>query len=770
MGNHNQTPRPMVFRGLLLEDTPADAELSLRQLKRDGFEVEADIAHTPDEFKAKIRSKSYDIVLADYRLSGWTGMEALHWLRAEGYALPFILVSGTLADDLAVECVELGVTDYVSKDSLERLSLVVRRALQEDELRRQHNRTKQQLKESEKQYRLLLDINPHPMWVFDAQSFEFIEVNAAAVVHYGYSRSEFLSMTILDIRSAQDIPAVRQPVRIRPRGRLEAERWKHRRKDGTFIDVEISTHELRFYGRQAILAQARDITELLQNEERLRQSEERFSKAFRSSPLAITITTRAEGRYVDANDAFVKMVGLRWEEIVGCTAKELNVWDFPEDRGRMIQELERYGGAKAIETVFNSRTIGKRKVHVSAELIQLDGIPCILAIVNDVTDAKRLEEQFRQAQKMEAVGRLAGGVAHDFNNMLSVVLGFCDLAQERTSEESIARDLGHIKKAAQRASALTRQLLAFSRQQLLLPRVLNLNDVVRDISPMLSRVISKDISLTFVPAPSIGSVKADLGQLEQVLMNLVVNARDALPQGGKIFIETANAELDTTCNRPDEAVAPGRYVLLSVSDTGSGMDFQTVSRIFEPFFTTKPPSEGTGLGLSMVYGVIRQSGGYIRVYSEPGQGTTFRIYLPRIEGAAEPLPPIISETATKKGSETVLVVEDEQDLRELIIELLESEGYRGLEAKDGPSAIAVSEAHEKTIHVLLTDVVLPNMSGTVLAARIKETRPELNVLYMSGYTGNLIAHHGVLASGSAFIQKPFTKQSLLSEVRRVLDQ
>jgi two-component system, cell cycle sensor histidine kinase and response regulator CckA len=770
MSKPDHSLQPTIIRALLLEDTPRDAELSLRQLKRDGFEVEADILSTPDLFKAQIGSKGYDVILADYRLPGWTGLEALHWLRAEGYSLPFILVSGTLGDDLAVECIKLGVTDYVSKDRLERLPLVVRRALEEDELQRRHHRMQQELRESEEQYRLLVEINPHPMWVFDAESLEFLEVNAAAVLHYGYPRSEFLSMTILDIRPEKDIPEVRESVRMRPPGRLEAERWKHRKKDGTLIDVEITTHELRFYGRQASLAQARDITEQLQNEERLRQSEERFSKAFRSSPLAITITTRTEGRYVDANDAFVRMVGLRWEAIVGCTSKELNVWDVPEDRARMVQELEQFGRVKAIETVFNSQTIGKRKVQVSAELIQLDGIPCILAIINDVTEAKRLEEQFRQAQKMEAVGRLAGGVAHDFNNMLSVVLGFCDLAQERTNQESIARDLGQIKKAAQRAAALTRQLLAFSRQQLLLPRVLNLNEIVRDISPMLSRVISGDISLTYIPEPCLGSVKADLGQMEQVLMNLVMNARDAMPQGGKIFIETANAELDTTYNRSDQAIEPGPYVLLSVSDTGSGMDSQTVAKIFEPFFTTKPPGVGTGLGLSMVYGVIRQSGGHIWVYSEPGQGTTFKIYLPRIDDAAEPLPRIMPEVVSKSGSETVLVVEDEQDLRELIIELLESEGYRGLGAKDGPSAIAMSEAYGNAIHVLLTDVVLPGMSGSVLAGRIKESRPDIKVLYMSGYTGNLIAHLGGLASGSAFIQKPFTKHSLLSELRTILDQ
>jgi len=770
MSVRDDVSRQTSIRVLLLEDNPADAELSVRQLRRDGFQVDADIARTPDEFKERITSTTYDIVLGDYRLPGWTGMEAFQWLRAEGHDLPFILVSGTVADDCAVECIKLGVTDYVIKDRLERLTVAVRRALDEEQLRRKQKKAEQDLSESEKQYRLLFEINPHPILVFDSTSLEILEVNKAAVMHYGYSRSDFFSMTILDMLPAEDIPEVRKSFSSLTAGRYDAERWKHRKKDGTLIEVEITSHGLSFYKQEAILAQARDITERLQNEERLRQSEERFSKAFRSSPLPITISTRADGRYVDANEAFLRMVGRPWEEIVEHTANELNVWSFPKDRTRMVEELDRDGRVSVLETTFYSRTNGERSVQVSAELIQLNGISCVLAITNDVTEAKRLEGQFRQAQKMEAVGRLAGGMAHDFNNMLGVIIGYCDLLKGRPSLEGAIRDASQIKKAAQRAATLTRQLLAFSRQQVLLPRALNLNDVVKDVSQMLLRVIAEDISLAFVPGTSLGSVRADLGQIEQVLMNLVVNARDAMPQGGKIVIETANVELDETYSQIHQEVRPGPYVLLTVSDTGTGMDSKTISKVFEPFFTTKPLGEGTGLGLSMVYGVIRQSGGYIWVYSEPGQGAAFKIYLPRIEEAAEPLPQTTPEIIFAKGSETVLLVEDEQNLRDVTVELLESEGYRVLVAKDGPSAIAISQGQREMIHVLLTDIVLPKMSGTVLAGRIKEFRPDLKVLYMSGYTGNLVAHQGVLDSGSAFLQKPFTKHALLSELRRVLEQ
>ena len=758
------------IRVLLLEDNPADAELSLRQLRHGGFQVEADIVRTPKDFKERIGSRTYDIILGDYRLPEWTGLEAVQWLRQEGFDLPFVLVSGTLGDDFAVECIKLGVTDYVIKDRLERLSVAVRRALGEEALRQERKRMEQALRESEKQYRLLFEINPHPMWVFDVKSLDILEVNEAAVLHYGYSRSDFLSMAILDIRPPEDIPAVRQAVNARVSGSQDAERWKHRKRDGTVIDVEITGHDLSFHGRQAVLAQARDITERLRSEEKLRQSEERFSKAFRSSPLAITISTRAEGRYVDANEAFLRMIGLRWEEVVGFTSAELNIWAFPEDRRRILEVLDRDGRVSAMGTVFNSRVSGERNIQLSVEPIQLDGIPCILVITNDVTEAQRLEEQFRQAQKMEAVGRLAGGVAHDFNNMLSVIIGFCDLARDRESQERMVGDVVQIKKAAQRAAVLTRQLLAFSRRQVLLHRVLNLNNVVKEISPMALRVIAEDISLDFVPAPSLGSVKADLAQIEQVLMNLVVNARDAMPHGGKIFIETANVELDETYSKTHQPLEPGPYVLLSVSDTGCGMDAKTMSRIFEPFYTTKPLGEGTGLGLSMVYGVIQQSGGHILVYSEPGQGTTFKIYLPRIEEVAELQPRATPEKTLANGAETVLLVEDDEALREVTIELLEGQGYRVLGAKGGPEAIAMSKAHGTTIHLLLTDIVMPDMSGPVLAAQIRESRPELKVVYMSGYTGNLIGHYGVLAAGSAFIQKPFTKQTILSELRKVLDQ
>jgi PAS domain S-box-containing protein len=757
------------IRVLLLEDNPADAELSLRQLRRAGFKVDHDLATTSSEFIERVRSRSYDIILADYRLPDCTGVDAFQRLRSEGFSTPFILVSGTLGDDVAVECIKIGITDYVIKDRLQRLPVAVQRALAEYKALQERRRIEGELKESEKHYRLLFETNPHPMWVFDAESFEILEVNEAALLNYGYSRSEFLSMTILDLRPREDVPQVRRSVESRRHGRLAGERWRHYKRDGTLIDVEITSHDILFHSRQAILAQAQDITERKRNEEKLRLSEERFSKAFRSSPLAITISTKADGRFVDVNEAFQRMTGFGWQELVGHSTIELSIWALPDERRKMIELLERDGQISTFETVVNSKTGGKRSVQISAEPISLNGTACILAVTNDVTEAKSLEAQFRQAQKMEAVGRLAGGIAHDFNNMLSVVTGYSELALDQLEPESPVRQrLTQIKGAAHRAAALTRKLLAFSRQQVLQPTILDLNTVVKDLRDMLQRVLSEDTSLRFELGSSLGYVNADRAQFEQVLMNLAVNARDAMATGGEIVIETANVDLDDLYAATHPTLVPGPYVLLSFSDTGCGMDSQTLSKIFEPFYTTKPQGKGTGLGLAMVYGFVQQSGGHIWVYTEPAKGTTFKIYLPRVNGTTDTTTETAPHSPSTRGWETILVVEDEAALRDLTAELLESAGYKVLKAEDGRSAQEIAAQTQQSIDVLLTDIILPVMSGVELAAQLRAIRPNLKVLYMSGYAGSQTSRHGV-GENEAFVEKPFTKDSLLRRVRDVID-
>jgi two-component system, cell cycle sensor histidine kinase and response regulator CckA len=503
--------------------------------------------------------------------------------------------------------------------------------------------------ETEERYHTLFDRNPFPMWAYDLKTLRFLAVNDAAVEHYGYSREEFLDMTIRDIRPPQELGRLEQDVALVRSQSIDPQSWnsalwRHRKKDGTVFEVEVRSSTLSFGGWEARLVLAKD---------------------------------------------------------------------------------------------------------VSAE--------------------RRLEEQLRQAQRMEAVGRLSAGVAHDFNNLLGVILGYGGILRSRIKDEALRSKLEEIIKAGEKAAGLTRQLLTFSRKQVLQPVVLDLNAVVADMNRMLQRVLGEDIDLMTRPAPELGGVRADPGQVEQVLMNLVANARDAMPRGGHLTIETGNVVLDEGYAAQHGTVRPGPYVMLAVSDTGSGMDAETQRHIFEPFFTTKEAGRGTGLGLATVYGIVTQSEGHIWVYSEPGRGTTFKVYLPRVDAAAPALATTRAEARAPKGTETILLVEDDEQLRELAREVLSDHGYTVLCASSGPAALAAAEAYAGEIHLLLTDVVMMGMSGRELSEALFPSRRDTRVLFTSGYTDDAIVHHGVLEQEMAFLQKPFPPAALLSKVRQALD-
>jgi two-component system, cell cycle sensor histidine kinase and response regulator CckA len=425
---------------------------------------------------------------------------------------------------------------------------------------------------------------------------------------------------------------------------------------------------------------------------------------------------------------------------------------------------------------------------VSSAPLELDGRRHLLGIFRDITDRKNLEEQLRQSQKLESVGRLTGGIAHDFNNLLTTVIGNAELIlTDIPGDDPMKEEIEEIKAAGERAASLTRQLLAFSRKQVLQPEVMNLNGTVRDMEKMLLRMVREDIEIRTVLSPDLGQVEADPGQIEQVIMNLVVNARDAMSEGGKITIETANADLDEAYAGAHIAVNPGPYVVMSVSDTGEGMTREVQAQIFEPFFTTKEKGKGTGLGLSTLYGIVNQSGGNIWVYSEPGQGTTFKIYLPRVdkpEPEGRDLPAGHSgrhrarpsnerrrslEGHAQSWPETILVVEDDDQVRKFAVRVLKGYGYTVLEASNGEAAIEVAAKHSEPIHLLLTDVIMPGMSSKDMEEHLRPLRPAMRVLYMSGYTDNTIVDHGVLAPGKAFLGKPFTSESLGRKVREVLE-
>jgi PAS domain S-box-containing protein len=528
-----------------------------------------------------------------------------------------------------------------------------------------------------------------------------------------------------------------------------------------------------FIGTAAVTAMllAAAISERQQVEAALRQSEARFAKLFHANPAAIVLSVPATGRFLDVNDSYLRLVGYNREEVVGRISLELGIWANPVERARIVEALRTHGAVRDMEITVRRKSGELRYGLTSAELIDLDGELCLLGMLHDITERKHLEEQLRQAQKMEAIGRLAGGVAHDFNNILTVIQGYTGLLlQELKAQDPLSNDIRQIQKSAERAAALTRQLLAFSRKQVLQPIVLDFNAVVTNMDQMLRRLIGEDINLMVCLEPGLGRVKADPGLIEQVLMNLAINAREAMPNGGRFTIETANVELDEEYTRLHLGVKPGPYIRLTLTDTGHGMDIETRSHIFEPFFTTK--EQGTGLGLATVHGIIAQSGGHIWVYSEPGQGASFKVYLPRVEEEIGQWvrSNLLSVGPSKRGSETILLVEDEASVRELAHRALLNEGYTVLEAAHGEEAIRVAQQHQGAINLLVTDVVMPGgMSGGQLVERLSPLRPEMKVLYMSGYTDDAVVRYGILGASIAFLQKPFTPKRLASKVREVLD-
>jgi PAS domain S-box-containing protein len=505
----------------------------------------------------------------------------------------------------------------------------------------------------------------------------------------------------------------------------------------------------------------------------LRESEERFRELAENVREVFFVTDAATGRLVYTNPAYEQMFGhsreyayskpLAWTEAV-----------HPEDRDRIM-------AARAVahvgETILDTfRVVGSdgtvRWVRSSATPVKdaSGTFSRVVGIAEDITELKRAEEQFYKAQKMEAVGRLAGGIAHDFNNLLVVILGTADLLLEDLGPADPRRaDVQEIRKAGARAADLTRQLLAFSRQQVLETKVLDVNGLVADLDTLLRRLIGEDVELKTVLAPELGRVRTDPGQLEQVIVNLAVNARDAMPQGGQLTIETADADLDQSYARVHEPVRPGRYVMIAVSDTGTGMSEETKARIFEPFFTTKEQGKGTGLGLAMVYGIVKQSDGYVWAYSEPGAGTTFKIYFPRVDDPAAPRERTTREAARPRGTETILLVEDDEQVRASTRKMLVSLGYRVIVAESGAQAFDLMDRHQGDLHLLVTDVVMPKVSGRKVVEELRHRRPGLKALYLSGYTDEAVVRHGVLEGGVPFLQKPFSVDALARKVREVLD-
>jgi PAS domain S-box-containing protein len=607
------------------------------------------------------------------------------------------------------------------------------------------------------------------MWVYDIETLAFVAVNDAAIRHYGYSRAEFLSMRITDIRPDEELPKLLAVARAPDSPEFDGGVWQHRTKDGRIISVEVVTHALTVLDRPARLTLAHDVTERHRAERELRQTNDTLQTLIQASPLAI-VTTDMNGNVSEWNVAAERMFGHFAGDVLGRPIPVIPVEQLEDDLRRLS-----VSGEHAF-TGYETRCARKDgtlvDVYVSTAVLRgIGGVLGTVWVMADVTERRLMEEQLRQAQKMDAVGQLAGGVAHDFNNLLTVITSYGQFLLNALPEQDPRRSDAHqITQAAARAASLTRQLLAFSRRQVLQPQVLDLNDVIGDMERLLRRVISEDIALVTQFESGIGAVKADRGQIEQVVMNLVVNARDAMPNGGVLAISTRLVHLDAAYARRHAGVNAGKHVVFSVRDTGVGMDAATQQRIFEPFFTTKAKGKGTGLGLSTVYGIVRQSGGHIEVRSSPGRGTTFDIILPQVAAAMPAKAEHAIGPVLPRGSETVLIVEDEDAVRHIVRRVLEAQGYEIVEARDGNDALRICAHRGDRIDLVLSDVIMPGMGGRELSRALATTRPTLPILFMSGYNEEGELADADLGLGPAVLAKPFTSETLARHVREALDR
>jgi PAS domain S-box-containing protein len=551
-----------------------------------------------------------------------------------------------------------------------------------------------------------------------------------------------------------------------------------KRKDGSIWWASTNAHFYKDHSGNILGVEgtARDISELKSAEFSLRAAEERFRLAFHTSPDSINLNRVSDGMYIDINRGFTDLTGYTYEDVIGKTSLEINIWKDPDDRKRLIDGLMKTGFVRNLEAQFVRKNGEVGVGLMSARTLKIEDENVILSVTRDITEriqieeaTKKLEKQLIQAQKLEAIGRLAGGIAHDLNNLLSPILGYSELLLYDSGPNDPRKEtLEQIIKACKGARDLVRQLLAFSRRQTLEYKSMDVNETLAGFEKLLRRMIREDIEIDIVRSTRVRAIMADIGQIEQVIMNLAVNAADAMPAGGKLTIETSQMELDEDYARARSGVKPGEYVMLAVSDTGCGMDEETRLQIFEPFFTTKG-DQGTGLGLATVYGIVKQHGGNIWVYSEPEKGTTFKVYLPVSEDEPHEDKVIRKFSKDLMGSETILLVEDSEQVRNIVCSILERHGYRVLKAANGTEALDLAALAGASVDLLLTDVVMPDMNGKELYTQLVPNFPSLKVVYMSGYTDNVIVHHGVLEKNVQFIQKPFSTHSLISKVREVID-
>ncbi len=737
---------------LIVEDNLDDAELNVRELKRGGFEPRVEVVQTSHEFCALLATRNYHVILADYNLSGWNGLNALELLQQMEKEIPFVLVSGALDEGAVMECLQKGVMDHVPKNQLASLSTVVRRVVELKSLRDERVQLESKWREAEKRYQNLAELSADSLFIQSNQKLVFVNEAGARMLGAEHPRQllDKNPISIIHPDSRADFEQHLRKLQLRP----EAVSFDAKlvRLDGKAMDVRIAASALTYQDQPAVQWMGRDVTERKRVEEAIKS----LASFAQLNPNPVLEFSR-DGKLTYYNAAA--------SEIAQSLGKDQPGAMLPPAHVSIVQMCLATGQKKLrLETTVGGRTFSWSFYPIKENQV-------VHCYVGDITERQSLEAQLRHSQKLESVGRLAAGVAHDFSNILTVIQGHAGLLK---SDSNLSHEMGEslqqVSRAAERASKLIGHLLTFSRKNIIQPQRIDLNELLTNFSSMLQRTLGEDITFQFNYATDLPAIFADLGMIEQVVMNLAVNSRDAMPRGGQLVISTASANIDQVHSERYPEARVGKFVCLSVIDSGCGMDHVTLSRLFEPFFTTKEFGKGTGLGLATVYGIVKRHEGWIEVQSQIGGGTTFKIYLPPDKSISEETVPKPPGAAPKGGTETILVVEDEAPVRWIVKNILQRKGYHVLEAASGVEALAVWHQHHQDIILLLTDMVMPvGLSGQELAEKFKSQKPDLKVVYTSGYSAEIAGKDLTSMAGVSFLEKPFDPLRLVEAVRQCLD-
>ncbi len=795
---------------LHLEDDQDYADLIRELLVREGIDASIQLVSTREDFTHALSTDSFDLILADYTLPTWNGIQALNLAKEKSPGTPFLLVSGTVAENVAIESMRGGATDYVFKHFPERLGPAVQRAIRETEERTRRKVMERQatilaslgrslstvtrpdeaarviLQSADQMFSMdsftldLYEAEPdlmRPVLNVDTINGQRTEVRTSGKTNKPSARARRVMQNGRElIRRSDGIELLTDAIPFGDTSKCSESVMVAPLRDGEKVIgvVSVQSYTPNAYtpndldGFQTLVDYCGGALHRIRGEQIVRESEQQFGDLFEGSPDAILVED-LEGNVLDVNPAGCLLHGLAREHIVGKNFLEL----FPPDKRDAAKILFAKLSSEELSRAESERWTADGKatpVEIRAGRIPYRGRPAVLLHVRDVSNQKRLEEQFRQAQKMEAIGQLAGGVAHDFNNLLTVIHGHASLLLLDARNQDSADSSQQIVEAVNRAAALTKQLLAFSRRQVLDTRRLDMNEVVSHMGAMLGRLLGEDVALRVRYWQSPAPVQADRGMMEQILLNLAVNARDAMLKGGQLNIQISTVDVDKKYLERQPQARVGRFVLLSVGDTGTGIPPEVLPRIFEPFFTTKEVGKGTGLGLATVYGIVKQHHGWIEIETETGRGTTFKVYLPALEDVNREQVTKTVEPVVSGGNECILIVEDEKPVRELVSTLLRRRGYRVLEAESGQKALGVWNENKGQIDLVLTDMVMPDrMTGWELAEKLQAERPGLKVIFTSGYSAEVVGREFVLQVGVNYLPKPYHPHTLARAIRERLD-